>query len=107
MSSAAKKIIPLMDRILVQRLKASPRTASGIYIPEKAQENLNEGIVVAVGPGAVGRDGKIQPPTLQPNDRVILPQFAGQNVRLAGQGKESDEELIIYRESEILAKLAQ
>lgn len=54
MSAAAqlKRIVPLMDRVLVQRVKAAERTAAGIFIPEKAQETINEGIVISTGPGA-------------------------------------------------------
>jgi chaperonin GroES len=37
---------------LVERIKAAQRTASGLYIPEKSQETLNEAVVIAVGPGA-------------------------------------------------------
>jgi chaperonin GroES len=48
-----KRILPLFDRILVQRVKAAERTAAGLFIPEKAQETLNEGVVIAVGPGTV------------------------------------------------------
>ena len=54
-SNAAKKIIPLLDRVLVRRIKPIEKTASGIYIPEKAQSNLNRGVVLSVGPGLVDK----------------------------------------------------
>ncbi|KXS18140.1 chaperonin Cpn10 [Gonapodya prolifera JEL478] len=97
--SAARRIVPLFDRILVQRVKAAERTASGLFIPEKAQETLNEGVVVATGPGAPDKDGKVQPTAVKPGDRILLPPFGGSNVKLG------EEEFIIYRDQEILAKL--
>ncbi|KAJ3207491.1 10 kDa heat shock protein [Clydaea vesicula] len=96
--SAFKKIIPLFDRVLIQRVKAAERTASGIYIPEKAQETLNEGLVVAVGPGAFV-DGKLQPVALKNGERVLLPPYGGSAVKVGS------EEYLLFRDSEILAKL--
>jgi hypothetical protein len=46
-----KKILPLMDRVLVQRVAAIEKTASGLFIPESARETIPEGIVISVGPG--------------------------------------------------------
>ncbi|KAJ3343922.1 10 kDa heat shock protein [Gonapodya sp. JEL0774] len=97
--SAARRIVPLFDRILVQRVKAAERTASGLFIPEKAQETLNEGVVIAAGPGVPDKDGKIVAPGLKAGDHILLPPFGGNNVKLG------DEEFIIYRDQEILAKL--
>ncbi len=47
----AKRVIPLLDRILVQRAEALTKTKGGIVIPEKAQSKVLRGFVVAVGPG--------------------------------------------------------
>lgn len=47
-----KKLIPLLDRVLIQRADAITKTAGGIVIPEKAQGKVLKGTVVAVGPGA-------------------------------------------------------
>lgn len=52
-----RKVIPLLDRVLIQRVKAVEKTKAGILIPEKAQETLPEGTVVAVGPGAFDKVG--------------------------------------------------
>lgn len=53
-SGALKRVIPLLDRILVQRIEAVTQTKGGIVIPETAQSKVNQATVVAVGPG--GRD---------------------------------------------------
>ncbi|KAJ3352170.1 10 kDa heat shock protein [Allomyces javanicus] len=98
-SAAAKRIVPLLDRILVQRVKPVERTASGIFIPEKAQQALNEGVVLAVGNGLVTKDGKNIPVNVAVGDRVILPEYGGSAVKLG------EEEFTLFRDSEILAKL--
>ncbi|KAF9308999.1 10 kDa heat shock protein [Linnemannia elongata] len=95
----SKTIVPMMDRVLVQRIKPQQKTASGIYIPEKAQEALNEGHVIAVGKGLVTQEGKIIPSELKEGDKVLLPPYGGSAVKV------DNEELILFRESEILAKI--
>jgi len=96
------RIIPLLDRILVRKLKPIEKTAAGIYIPEKAQSSLNRGQVIAVGPGS--EENKV---TLKPGDQVVLPSFGGAKIEdgEAGLKVAKEEELFLYRESEILAKI--
>ncbi|KAJ3074573.1 10 kDa heat shock protein [Quaeritorhiza haematococci] len=100
-ASTSKRIIPLLDRVLVQRVKAAERTASGIFIPEKSQETLNEGVVIAVGPGAPDKDGNIRPVSVKEGERILLPPYGGNTVKM-GQ-----DEYILFRDNEILAKLAE
>eukprot|EP00842_Homolaphlyctis_polyrhiza_P005913 jgi/Hompol1/6322/HPOL_001081-RA len=97
--SATKRIVPLFDRVLVQRIKPAERTASGIYIPEKAQESLNEAVVVAVGPGAHDKDGILRPVSVKAGEHVLLPPYGGNAVKIG------DAEYSLYKDSEILAKL--
>ncbi|EGF76690.1 hypothetical protein BATDEDRAFT_28279 [Batrachochytrium dendrobatidis JAM81] len=97
--SAVKRILPLFDRVLVQRIKAAERTASGLFIPENAQETLNEAVVIAVGPGAPGQNGVVCPVSVQEGERVLLPPFGGNAVKIG------DIEYTLYRDSELLAKL--
>ena len=93
-----------MDRVLVQRVKPQQKTASGILIPEKAQEALNEGVVKAVGPGIVHpQTGKKIEMALKEGDRVMLPQFGGSPVKSAS----AEEDMLLFRESEILAKIQE
>ncbi len=49
---------PLLDRVLVQRIKADTRTAGGIFLPESSVKELNEAKVLAVGPGGFDKEGK-------------------------------------------------
>jgi chaperonin GroES len=88
MSSAIKNVkslAPLLDRILVQRIKAASQTASGIYIPEKNVEKLNEANVLAVGPGAPNMKGDIVPPSVKAGDKVLIPPFGGSSIKIGDE----------------------
>jgi chaperonin GroES len=105
--SIAKRIIPLLDRVLIQRFKPLEKTASGLLLPKAAQPTLNEGCVVAVGPGT--SEHKM---SLSVGDRVVLPAFGGMSVKLEGdaaasESATSEEEYLLFKESEILAKVNQ
>jgi chaperonin GroES len=69
-----KNLVPLLDRILVQRVKAETKTAGGIFLPEAAVKELNEAKVLAVGPGLFNKEGKRIAPSVKPGDKVLIPQ---------------------------------
>lgn len=69
-----RSIAPLLDRILVQRIKPEAKTATGIFLPDSAVKELNEAKVLAVGPGAYDKEGKRVAPSVQPGDKVLIPQ---------------------------------
>ena len=92
---------PLHDRVLVRRIEQSDKTAGGIIIPDTAKEKPMEGEVVAVGPGARGEDGKLQPLDVKAGDRVLFGKWSGTEVKLDG------EDLIIMKESDIMGVLEQ
>lgn len=100
--SATKTIVPLLNRVLVRKFKPLEKTAMGILIPEKAQERLNRGEVLAVGPGS--EEYKMQ---LRVGDKVILPAYGGQEIKFEGDGAGSGEheQVLLYKEEEILAKI--
>lgn len=70
---SVKSLVPLLDRVLVQRVKAEAKTASGIFLPESSVKELNEAKVLAVGPGALDKEGKRLPVGVQAGDRVLIP----------------------------------
>jgi chaperonin GroES len=92
---------PLHDRVLIRRVEAEEKTTGGIIIPDTAKEKPMEGEVVAVGPGARGEDGKIQPLDVKSGDRVLFGKWSGTEVKLDG------EDLIIMKESDIMGILDQ
>ena len=94
----AAKLQPLADRVLVKPIEKEEKTKSGIYIPDTAKEKPQEGKVLAVGPGKMSEDGKLIPMNLKVGDTVIYSKYGGTEIKV------DDEELIILRESDILAK---
>ena len=94
----AVKLQPLADRVLVKPTEKEEKTKSGIYLPDTAKEKPQEGVILAVGPGKVGDDGKRIPMDLKVGDRVIYAKYGGTEIKV------DDEDLMILRESDILAK---
>ena len=94
-SAKAFPIKPLGSRVVVELDKASEKVGS-LYVPEAAQQQTNQGTVLAVGPGAVV-DGKRIPMTLKVGQRVLMPTFGGQKIKL------DKNEYTIVDEESILA----
>ena len=117
-SAVAKRIVPLFDRVLIQvnssslslfiniltallpkRAAAETKTKGGLLIPEKAQSKQNEGVVVAVGPGARSEAGATIPMAVAVGDKVLLPEFGGSKIEVDG------EEFQMFRETDLVARL--
>jgi len=94
----AAKLHPLADRVLVKPMEKEEKTKSGIYLPDTAKEKPQEGEVLAVGPGKMSDDGKRIPLDVKVGDTVLYAKYGGTEIKLDG------EDLIILRESDILAK---
>ncbi|WP_299275419.1 co-chaperone GroES, partial [uncultured Georgenia sp.] len=78
-------IKPLEDRVVVQTLEAEQTTASGLVIPDTAQEKPQEGSVVAVGPGRVDDNGNRVPLDVKVGDVVIYSKYGGTEVKYGGE----------------------
>jgi len=74
------KLVPLADRVLVKNDKAETKTASGLIIPEVAQEKTQTAVVVSVGPGT--DDVKM---TVKAGDRIMYDKYAGTQVKIDGE----------------------
>jgi chaperonin GroES len=92
----ATKFKPLHDRVLVKALESEEKTRGGIIIPDTAKEKPMQGKVVAVGPGARGEDGKLQPIGVKVGDKVLYGKWSGTEVKIDG------DDLLIVKESDIL-----
>ena len=90
-------IKPLEDRIVVKTLEAEQTTASGLVIPDAAQEKPQEGEVLAVGPGRVDDNGNRVPLDVTVGNTVIYSKYGGTEVKYAG------EEYLILSARDILA----
>ena len=90
------KFKPLHDRVLIEVLDSSEKTAGGIIIPDTAQEKPQEGKVVAVGPGKVGDDGKRIPMEVSVGDTVVYSKYAGTEYKVG------TVEYLVVRDEDIL-----
>ena len=93
------KVNPLHDRVLVKRVEEKEKVKGGIIIPDTAKEKPQEAEVIAVGKGRMTEDGKVIPLEIKKGDKVLIGKFSGTEVTI------NDEELVILREEEILAKI--
>jgi chaperonin GroES len=94
----AVKLQPLGDRVVVRPSEKEEVTKSGIILPDTAKEKPQEGKVLAVGPGRLADDGKRIAMDVKVGDEVLYVKYGGTEVKIEG------EELMILRESDILAK---
>ncbi len=93
------KLRPLHDRVVVRRVKEEEKTAGGIIIPDTAKEKPQEGVVVAVGNGAIGDDNERVPLDVKVKDHILFGKWSGTEVTVDG------EELLIMKESDIMGVL--
>ena len=97
----AVNLRPLADRVIVRPIVKEEVTKGGIVLPDTAKEKPQEGEVVAVGPGKLGDDGKRIEMEIKKGDKVIYAKYAGT------EWKQDNEEFLILRESDILAKVGK
>lgn len=94
-----KKIRPLYDRIVVQRIEEKETVRGGIIIPDSAKEKPQEGKVIAVGKGKLLEDGKVMRLDVQVGQRILFGKYSGNDIKLDG------EEYLLMREDEVLGIL--
>jgi len=92
------KLQPLADRLVVKPVQKEEVTKGGIFLPDTAKEKPQEGEVVAVGPGRITDDGKRIAIEVKVGDLVIYSKYGGSEIKV------DDIEMMILRESDILAK---
>ena len=90
---------PLGERIVIKPMEQETQTRGGILLPDTAKEKPQEGEVIAVGPGRTADDGSRIPMELTVGDKVIYSKYAGTEY------EDGDEEYLIMRESDVLAKI--
>ncbi|KAF7804000.1 10 kDa chaperonin, mitochondrial-like [Senna tora] len=94
----ARRLVPLFNRVLVEKIVPPSKTNAGILLPEKSSK-LNSGKVIAVGPGIHNKEGKLIPVAVKEGDSVLLPEYGGTEVKLG------DKEYHLYRDEDILGTL--
>jgi chaperonin GroES len=93
------KLKPLGDRLIVRAIEEEETTASGIVLPETAKEKPQRGEVLAVGDGARDDSGERIPLDVATGDTVLYSKYGGTEVKVDG------EDLLVLRESDVLAKV--
>ncbi len=94
------KLKPLGDRLIVRALEEETTTASGIVLPDTAKEKPQRGEVIAVGDGRYDEDGEKRIPLdVQAGDKVLYSKYGGTEIKVEG------EDLLVLRESDVLAKI--
>ena len=94
------KLKPLSDRVLVKPITEEEVTKGGIILPDTAKEKPQRGKVVAVGPGRLDEGGKRVALEVKAGDKVLYAKYAGTEIKI------DDDEYLILRESDILAKFS-
>ena len=100
-TQVARKLEPLGDRVVVRPSESKEEMRGGIILPDTAKEKPQEGEVIAVGPGRVTEDGKRISMELKVGDKVIYAKYGGTEI------KDGDKEVLILRETDVLAKVAK
>jgi chaperonin GroES len=90
---------PLGDRLIVQAIEEEETTASGIVLPDTAKEKPQRGKVLAVGDGKIGDDNERIPLDVSEGEEVLYSKYGGTEIKVDG------EDLLVLRESDVLAKV--
>ena len=101
MATATKskmKVHPLADRVAIRPLEETETMRGGLYIPDTAKEKPQQGEIVAVGPGRFEKGERV-PLEIKVGDRVLYGKYSGTEVKI------DDEDVLIIKESDVLAKI--
>jgi chaperonin GroES len=92
---------PLGDRVVVEPLEEEQKTASGVYLPDSAQERPQRGVIIAVGPGRLDDNGKRIAMELKAGDKVLYAKYACTEIKMG------DKDILVLKESDILATIQE
>jgi chaperonin GroES len=91
------KVVPLNDKIVVERVEADDKTSGGIILPDSAKEKPKQGKILALGEGAFLDNGQRASFQVKVGDRVLFTSYAGSEVSV------DNKEYLIMTEDDILA----
>jgi chaperonin GroES len=98
-STMEANVTPLHDHVLVRRLEKKETAKGGIIIPDSAKEKPQEAEVIAVGAGKLNEKGGRIPLDVKSGDRILFGKYTGNDIKI------DEQEYLILREEEILAKV--
>lgn len=97
----AVKLKPLADRVVVEPLEEEQKTATGVYLPDSAQERPSKGTIIAIGPGRLDENGKRIAMEVKVGDKVLYAKYGGTEVKVG------EKDLLVLKESDILAVMQE
>ncbi len=96
-TASSTKLRPLGDRLVIKPTPREEMTKTGIVLPDTAKEKPQEGVVLAVGPGAFDNEGKRMAMDVKEGQKVLYAKYAGTEFKVEG------EELLIVSQKDVLA----
>lgn len=93
------KLRPLINRLIIERIKPETKTKSGIVIPNPKESDIQEAIVMAVGPGKPDRNGKPIKMKVKVDDKILFVKYSGDPITY------EEKDYFIMREEDVLAIL--
>lgn len=96
MTTTQLQLKPLGERLVVKADEREEKTASGIFLPDTAQEKPLQGTVLAAGPGRVLDNGTVVPMEVKAGDKILFGKYSGTEIKIEG------ESYLILKESEVL-----
>jgi chaperonin GroES len=90
-------IVPLNDKILVQRMEAEDKTAGGIILPDNAKEKPKQGKILSLGEGKLLDNGTRAKFQVKVNDKVLFTSYGGSEITVDGK------EFLVLTEDDVLA----
>ncbi|MFN5540038.1 MAG: co-chaperone GroES [Candidatus Melainabacteria bacterium] len=98
-TKAKTKLVPVEDRIVVEKHEPEEKTSGGILIPDSAKEKPQQALVIAVGPGKRDDKGNLIPVDIKVGEKILYPKYSGTEIKLDGN------EYLILRATDVLAKV--
>ena len=95
----AAKLQPLADWVVAEQEDAITKTASGLYLPDKAAEKPKVAKVIAIGPGRVSKDNKRVPMDVKVGDRIVYKSYSTTDVKI------DNKDYVLVKEEDIIATL--
>ncbi|PIY68727.1 co-chaperone GroES [Candidatus Roizmanbacteria bacterium CG_4_10_14_0_8_um_filter_39_9] len=90
-------IKPLFDYVLIKPLASEEVTPSGIVLPDNVKEKPQAGEVMAVGPGSVNDQGKLNPMMVKVGEKVMYKKWGGNEIKVG------TEEWLLVEQKDVMA----